>query len=475
MPGLMLFANNAATTLAANISNVASSLTVAAGTGSLFPNPTAGQYFFMTLANTAGTVEIVKVTARSTDVFTITRGQDNTSAVSWTAGDKVEQRVVAADFNNVGQLDSTNTWALAQTFTLSPTITALAPDLPVFTNGSDALTNTGVSPIANGGTNNGSLAVTAGGIVYTDGTKQMNTGAGTLGQVLVSAGAGTPAWTTLSTSSSNVQTFNASGTWTKPAAAPASARVLIEVTSGGGSGGRTTISGTNGGSGGGGGGGYVNVTKLASNLGATETVTVGLGGTSLTTNTAGNTGGTSSFGSWLSVVGGGGGADGTFITGTAGRSGATGGGGKTQPGNGSIGGGGGIAGNASAGGIGLGQGFPGSNANVGGHGGNGLFGGGGGGPNLNNQANSYPAGDGGDTYWGGGGGGGSSQGPNSTGVGGGGTSVFGGAGGAGGFNSSTSNGIAGTAPGGGGGGCAANGSNTSGAGGNGQVVVTTTW
>lgn len=55
---------------------------------------------------------------------------------------------------------------------------------------------TGVLPIANGGTNNGALAVTAGGVVYTDGSKLMNVGAGTSGQFLQSAGAGTPVWAT---------------------------------------------------------------------------------------------------------------------------------------------------------------------------------------------------------------------------------------------------------------------------------------
>lgn len=52
----------------------------------------------------------------------------------------------------------------------------------------------GVLPIARGGTNNGSLGVTDGGIIYADGSKLMTTSAGTSGQVLTSAGTGTPAW-----------------------------------------------------------------------------------------------------------------------------------------------------------------------------------------------------------------------------------------------------------------------------------------
>jgi hypothetical protein len=48
---------------------------------------------------------------------------------------------------------------------------------------------TGVLPIANGGTNNSSVAVTNGGVVTTDGSKLINMGAGTAGQIIL---AGTP-------------------------------------------------------------------------------------------------------------------------------------------------------------------------------------------------------------------------------------------------------------------------------------------
>ena len=75
MAGLNLFTNNAATTLASSILVGATSLTVAAGTGALFPSLAGSAYFYCTLSNTTGTtIEIVKVTARSTDTFTIVRG-----------------------------------------------------------------------------------------------------------------------------------------------------------------------------------------------------------------------------------------------------------------------------------------------------------------------------------------------------------------------------------------------------------------
>ena len=118
MAGLNLFTNNAATTLASSILVGATSLTVVSGQGALFPTLTGSAYFYCTLSNTAGTtIEIVKVTARSTDTFTIVRAQDNTTASAFSAGDKVELRLTAIDLQNFPQLDSTNTFAQAQTFT----------------------------------------------------------------------------------------------------------------------------------------------------------------------------------------------------------------------------------------------------------------------------------------------------------------------------------------------------------------------
>ena len=126
MAGLNLFTNNAATTLASSINSSVTSLSVAAGTGALFPTLAGSQFFYCTLSNTAGTtLEIVKVTARSTDTFTIVRGQNGTTAASFSAGDKVELRLVEASLSNFGQLDSTNTWASAQTFSAAPIFSTL--------------------------------------------------------------------------------------------------------------------------------------------------------------------------------------------------------------------------------------------------------------------------------------------------------------------------------------------------------------
>lgn len=93
----ILYTNNAATTLASGITNVATSLTVATGAGALFPNPTSPDVFYATLENAAGTSrEIVKVTARTTDTFTIVRAQEGTTGTAFSTGDKVELRLTAA-------------------------------------------------------------------------------------------------------------------------------------------------------------------------------------------------------------------------------------------------------------------------------------------------------------------------------------------------------------------------------------------
>jgi hypothetical protein len=94
-----LFANNATTKLAASINSSVTTLTVTAGTGALFPNPTGGNYFLLTLVGTTSGAEtsweIVRVTARSTDTFTIVRAQESTTAASWATDTKAEARLTA--------------------------------------------------------------------------------------------------------------------------------------------------------------------------------------------------------------------------------------------------------------------------------------------------------------------------------------------------------------------------------------------
>jgi len=85
----LLFSNNATSTLAAPVSAGATTITLASGTGALFPNPVAGQAFMLTLTDAATGLltEIVQVTARATDTLTVVRAQEGTTALTWAAGD----------------------------------------------------------------------------------------------------------------------------------------------------------------------------------------------------------------------------------------------------------------------------------------------------------------------------------------------------------------------------------------------------
>lgn len=95
-----LVKNNAYSTLAAGISSSATSLTVATGQGARFPVITSGNFFFATLVDTSNNLEVIKVIATATDVFTIVRGQDSTTARAYLAGDRIELRPTAALFND---------------------------------------------------------------------------------------------------------------------------------------------------------------------------------------------------------------------------------------------------------------------------------------------------------------------------------------------------------------------------------------
>ena len=111
----VLFTNNATTTLGSSLLVGATSLTVSSGTGALFPTTTSG-YFYVSLVNSSNQIEFVKVTARSSDTFTIVRAQNGSTARAYSAGDKVELRLIAAALENFVQLDGAQTITGAKTF-----------------------------------------------------------------------------------------------------------------------------------------------------------------------------------------------------------------------------------------------------------------------------------------------------------------------------------------------------------------------
>ena len=103
----------------------------------------------------------------------------------------------------------------------------------------------------------------------------------------------------------DVQTFTASGTWTKPEGFPLYTPVYGRMWSSGGAGGRQDSS--DGWVAGGGGGGYIEFETTLRWLGDTQAVTVGAGATGRSNDGDGATGGSSAF-SAVTLLGGSGGA-----------------------------------------------------------------------------------------------------------------------------------------------------------------------
>jgi hypothetical protein len=95
MPNFLNVKNNASSILAADITNVATSLTVASGEGARFPTSN----FHITIDN-----EILKCTTRSGDVFTVTRAQEGTSAAAHNQGAAVRLNITAAIIQELQEL-----------------------------------------------------------------------------------------------------------------------------------------------------------------------------------------------------------------------------------------------------------------------------------------------------------------------------------------------------------------------------------
>ena len=92
------------TTLASGISNSATSMTVAAGTGSALMGgvtlaPGNTDIFTVALDVDTQNEEVVYITAASSDTFTIVRGQAGTSAISHTGGATVKHVLTSDDLN----------------------------------------------------------------------------------------------------------------------------------------------------------------------------------------------------------------------------------------------------------------------------------------------------------------------------------------------------------------------------------------
>jgi hypothetical protein len=93
----ILFDNNASGTNSVQAEIVDTTITLQTNEGQLFPPVTtaSGDFFLLTLEDTSGNIEICNCTDNNSDVLTVARAQENTTAKVFPTGSKVEQRMTA--------------------------------------------------------------------------------------------------------------------------------------------------------------------------------------------------------------------------------------------------------------------------------------------------------------------------------------------------------------------------------------------
>lgn len=92
-------ANNAWGNVASAVAAGDTTIALTSGQGQRFPSTANGNWFYATMIDSNGVLEIVQVTNRTVDVLTVVRGVDGTLAKAFTAGSAIEARLVAQIFN----------------------------------------------------------------------------------------------------------------------------------------------------------------------------------------------------------------------------------------------------------------------------------------------------------------------------------------------------------------------------------------
>jgi hypothetical protein len=321
--------NNANATLATGINSSATSITLTSGQGARFPTLGAGDFFYATLIDTSNNLEIVKCTARSTDVLTVVRAQESTTARAYNTGDRIEIRLTAQTF-----IDAVNE--------IGPTQVS-----------DEANTSTGYFQLPRGTTAQRPASPATGMVRFNtelNYIEEYRSGQWIAVSNVFAASGGTETIVNVGGTNYKVHTFTTSGTFTVQSGT-ASVEYLIVAGGGGG--------GSEHGGGGGAGGRLTGTTSLIT---AAYPITIGAGGNGAAYSASNGayllgTNGANSTALSLTAVGGGYGASYRNGATSQGNSGGSGGGGGAYDSGGSSGGSG-TSGQGNAGGRGTVSGSP---------------------------------------------------------------------------------------------------------------------
>lgn len=255
--------------------------------------------YYLIIDHESASKEVVSVSAAAGTTLTIARGQGGTAASGHNAGTSVIHGVTAEDLSEPQtHIDaSTNVHGLAGGAAV------------VGTTSTQTLTNKTMSGAANTFSNIPTTAISGTGTLTIE-DLSVTDDASVAGDLSVTGLFTSPGYRL-----SEIVDFTADGSFTK-ANYSGLRMVIVESQGGGGAGGGAAATGVGESSvgGGGRGGGWALKTILAASLAASETVTVGDGGTGASGTTGGD-GEESSFGTHCTGAGGGGG--GTLATGSA--------------------------------------------------------------------------------------------------------------------------------------------------------------
>lgn len=142
---MQLWANNAKSTLSASIADTDTGFALQTGEGALFPAPSAGEFFKVTLYEVVSgqevNHEIVTVTARVSDTLTVVRAQEGTTARVFAADTPVQLRVTAGGMEGLLRKSGDSMSGLLQLDQSTNIVAAATTDLGTATGNAVTVTH----------------------------------------------------------------------------------------------------------------------------------------------------------------------------------------------------------------------------------------------------------------------------------------------------------------------------------------------